>query len=93
MPYRPWEEATPDSELPPQSTPTKSAGNDGASGADPYAADPYRLSDEEEGIGATKIRQVRKPDFPANLPHFPAKYQNFPQRRPAEAFIIPPRRL
>ena len=56
MPYRPWEEATPDSELPPPSTPTKSAGNDGASHADPDAEDPDRGSDEEEELGAKKIR-------------------------------------
>jgi hypothetical protein len=59
MPYRPWEEATPDSELPPPSTPTKSAGNDGASHADPDAEDPDRGSDEEEELGAKKIRPPR----------------------------------
>ena len=40
-------------------TPTKRPRNDGASRADPYAADPYRLSDEEEGLGSTKIRPPR----------------------------------
>ena len=59
MPYRPWEEATPDSELPHPATPTTPSGNDGASHADPYAADPYRLSDVEEGIGGEKIRLPR----------------------------------
>ena len=59
MPYRPWEEPTPDSELPPPSTPTKSAGNDGASHADPDAEDPDRRSDEEEELGAKKIRPPR----------------------------------
>ena len=37
-------------------------------------------------------KDVRKPDFPANLPHFSAKYQNFPQRRPG-LLRAPPRRL
>ena len=59
MPYRPWEEATPDSELPPPSTPTKSAGNDGSGHADPDAEDPDRQSDEEEELGAKKIRPPR----------------------------------
>ena len=40
-------------------TPTKPSRNDGSRRADPYAADPYRLSDEEEGLGATKIRPPR----------------------------------
>ena len=49
-----------------------------------------------KGLGSLLV--VRKPDFPANLPHFSAKYQNFPQTRPgllrglyisAEAFRIP----
>ena len=59
MPYRPWEEATPDSELPPPSTPTKSAGNDGASHADPDAETPDQQSDEEEESGAKLIRPPR----------------------------------
>jgi hypothetical protein len=59
MSCRPWEEPTPVSELPHPVTPTKPPPNDGASRADPYAADPYRLSDEEEGLGATKIRPPR----------------------------------
>ena len=42
-----------------QLRPTKSPSNDGASRADPYAADPYRLSDEEEGLGGKKIRPPR----------------------------------
>ena len=58
MSCRPWEEPTPDSELPPPSTPTKSAGNDGASHADSEAEDPDRQSDEEE-LGAKKIRPPR----------------------------------
>ena len=57
MPYRPWEEATPDFELPPPST--KSAGNDGSGHADPDAEDPDRQSDEEEELGAKKIRPPR----------------------------------
>ena len=40
-------------------TPIKPSRNDGASRADLYAEDPYRLSDEEEGLGATKIRPPR----------------------------------
>ena len=59
MSCRPWEEPTPDSELPPPSTPTKPAGNDGASHADPDAEDPDRQSDQEEELGATKIRPPR----------------------------------
>ena len=59
MSCRPWKEPTPDSDLPPPVTPTKPSRNDGASRADPYAEDPYRLSDEEEGLGATKIRPPR----------------------------------
>ena len=59
MSCRPWEEPTPVSEPPHPVTPTKPSGNDGASRADPYAADPYRLSDEEEGVGAKKIRPPR----------------------------------
>ena len=59
MSCRPWEEPTPDSELPPPSTPTKPAGNDGASHADPDAEDPDQQSDEEEESGAIKIRPPR----------------------------------
>ena len=59
MSCRPWEEPTPVPEPPHPVTPTKPSGNDGASHADPYAADPYRLSDEEEGIGAKKPRPPR----------------------------------
>ena len=59
MPYRPWEEPTPVSEPPNPVTPTTPVRNDGASHADPYAADPNRLSDEEEGIGAKKPRPPR----------------------------------
>ena len=59
MPSRPWEETAPVSEPEHIVTPTKPSRNDGASRADPYAADPYRLSDEEEGIGAKKPRPPR----------------------------------
>ena len=59
MSYRPWEEPTPDSVPPHPVTPTKQSRNDGASRAHPYPEDPYRLSDEEEGIGAKKIRPPR----------------------------------
>ena len=55
MSYRPWEEPAPVSAPEHPVTPTKPSHNDGASRADPYAADPYRLSDEEEGLGAKKI--------------------------------------
>ena len=48
MPCRAWEEAAPVSAPENPVTPTKTSRNDGASHADPYAADPYRLSDEEE---------------------------------------------
>ena len=60
MSYRPWEEPTPDSEPPHPVTPTKQSRNDGASRAHPYPEDPYRLSDEEEGIGAKKPRPPRR---------------------------------
>ena len=59
MPYRPWEEPTPDSEPAHPVTPNKQYRNDGASRAHPDPEDPYRLSDEEEGIGAKKIRPPR----------------------------------
>ena len=59
MSCRPWEEPTPVSAPEHPVTPTKPSRNDGASGVDPYAEDSYRLSDEEEGLGATKIRPPR----------------------------------
>ena len=59
MSCRPWEEPTPVSEPEHPVTPTKPPCNDGPSRANPYAADPYRLSDEAEGLGVTKIRQPR----------------------------------
>ena len=59
MSYLPWKEPTPVFEPDHPVTPTKPSRNDGASRADPYAEDPYRLSDEEEGLGATKIRPPR----------------------------------
>ena len=59
MPYRPWEEATPDSEPPNPVSPTEPSRNDGVSRADPYAADPAAQSDEDEGLGAKKIRPPR----------------------------------
>ena len=59
MPHRPWEEPTPVSEQPHPDTPTKHSRNAGASRADPYAEDLYRRSDEEEGLGAKKIRPPR----------------------------------
>ena len=59
MSYRPWEEPTPVSEPPHPVTPTKPPPNDGASRAHPYPEDPYRLSDEEEGIGAKMPRPPR----------------------------------
>ena len=59
MSCRPWEEPTPVSEPPHPVTPTKQSRNDGASRAHPDPEDPYRLSDEEEGIGAKKIRPPR----------------------------------
>ena len=40
-------------------TPSKPSRIDGTSRADTYAEDLYRLSDEEEGIGAKKIRPPR----------------------------------
>ena len=42
-----------------QVTTTKPSRNDGASRAGPDAEDPFRMSDEEEGLGATKIRPPR----------------------------------
>ena len=59
MPNRPWEEPTPDSELPHPATPTKPSRNDGASHADSDAADPDPRSDEEEESGAKLIRPPR----------------------------------
>ena len=59
MPHRPWEEPTPESDLPPPVTPTKQSRNDGASHADPDAEDPDQQSDQEEELGATKIRPPR----------------------------------
>ena len=59
MPCRPWEESAPVSEPDHPVTPTKPSRNDGASRADPYAKDPYRMSDEVEGLGAKKIRPPR----------------------------------
>ena len=59
MSCRPCEEPTPVSELPHPVTPTKPSRNDGGSRADPDAADPYWLSDEEEGLGGKKIRPPR----------------------------------
>ena len=59
MPFRPWEDAKPDSEPKHPVRPTKHSRNDGASRAHPHPEDPYRLSDEEEGIGAKKIRPPR----------------------------------
>ena len=59
MSYRPWEESTLDSQPPHPVTPTKPSRNDGASRAHPYPEDPYRLSDEEEGLGAKKPRPPR----------------------------------
>ena len=59
MSCRPWEEPTPESDLPPPVTPTKQSRNDGASHADPDAEDPDQQSDQEEELGATKIRPPR----------------------------------
>ena len=59
MPCRPWEESAPVSEPDNPVMPTKPSHNDGASRADPYAEDPYRLSDEDEGLGAKKPRPPR----------------------------------
>ena len=60
MSCRPWEEPTPDSEPPHPVTPPRLSRNDGASRAHPDPEDPYRLSDEEEGIGAKKPRPPRR---------------------------------
>ena len=59
MSCRPWEEPTPDSEPPHPVTLTKPSRNDGASHADSDAEDPDPRSDEEEELGATKIRPPR----------------------------------
>ena len=59
MSCRPWEEPAPVSEPENPVTPTKSSRNDGASRAGPVAEDPFALSDEEEELGATKIRPPR----------------------------------
>ena len=59
MPSRPWEETAPVSEPEHIVTPTKPSRNDGASRAEPYPEDSFRLSDEEKGLGATKIRPPR----------------------------------
>ena len=59
MPHRPWKEPTPVSEPENPVTPTKPCRNDGGSRADPYAEDPYRLSEEEEGLSVKKIRPPR----------------------------------
>ena len=59
MSCRPWKEPTPESEPPNPVTPTKATRNDGASHADSDAEDPDRRSDEEEELGATKIRPPR----------------------------------
>ena len=59
MSYRPWEEPTPVSEPENPITPTKPSRNDGASRADSDAEDPAAQSDEDEGIGAKKIRPPR----------------------------------
>ena len=59
MSCRPLEEPTPDSELPHPVTPTKQPRNDVSSQAVPDAAGPDQQSDEEEELGATKIRPPR----------------------------------
>ena len=59
MPCRPEEQFAQGPEPEHPVTPTKPPRNDGASRADPYAEDPYRRSDEEEGLGAKKIRPPR----------------------------------
>ena len=59
MPYRSWEESAPGSEPEHPVTPTKASRNDGTSLADPDPAVPAALSEQEEVLGATKIRPPR----------------------------------
>ena len=59
MPCRPWEEEQQDPAPKHPVTPTKASRNDGASHADSDAEDPATHSEEEEELGAKKIRQPR----------------------------------
>ena len=59
MPDRPWAESAQDSEPEHPVTPTKPSRKDGASHADPDAEDPATQTEEEEELGAKKIRPPR----------------------------------
>ena len=59
MSYRLWVESAPVSAPDRPSSPTKPSRNDGGSHAGPDTGDPFRLSDEEEGLGTTKVRPPR----------------------------------